>query len=150
MQVIMLSDLRHTGRRGEVVDVKPGYARNYLFPRQLAAPATAGNVAQFEQQRAKIEARLNEERQAAAEIGAKLEGLRIELVKRASENQTLYGSVTPIDIQEALDAKGFEIDRRMIDLAGGIKTLGEHEVRIDLHPDVVAQITVAVAAEATA
>lgn len=148
MQVIMLTDLRHTGRRGEIVDVKPGFARNFLFPREFAAPATEGNKRLFEQQRVKIEARLNEERQAAAEIGAKLEGLRIDLVKRASENQTLYGSVTPADIQEALAAKDFEIDRRMIDLTGGIKTVGEHEVRIDLHPDVVAQITVAVVGEA--
>lgn len=148
MQVIMLTDLRNTGRRGEIVDVKPGYARNYLFPRELAAPATEGNKRLFEQQREKIEARLNEERQAAAEIGAKLEGLRIELVKRASENQTLYGSVTSTDIQEALESKDFDIDRRMIDLGGGIKTVGEHEVRIDLHPDVVAQITVAVVGEA--
>ena len=148
MKVIMMGDVRHTGRRGELVDVKPGFARNFLFPRELAAPATPGNIKAFEQRRAKIEEHLNEVRQEAANLGAQLEGLRIDLVKRASENQTLYGSVTPADIHEALAERGFEIDRSVIDLTGGIKTVGEHEVRLDLHPDVVAQITVAVAGEA--
>jgi large subunit ribosomal protein L9 len=147
MKVILLSDLRHTGRRGQVVDVKPGYARNYLMPRKLAAPATAANLVWFEQQRAKIDARHAAERDSAAQIAARLIDVKLQIAKRASESETLYGSVTPTEIAEALAAKGYEVDRRQIDLAGGIKTLGDHTIRIDLHPEVIAEVAVKVVAE---
>jgi large subunit ribosomal protein L9 len=147
MRVILLSDLRHTGRRGQVVDVKPGYARNYLMPRKLAAPATPGNMGWFQQQRTKIDARHAAERDAAAQIAARLIDVKLQIAKRASESETLYGSVTPVEIAEALAAQGFEVDRRQIDLAGGIKTLGDHTIRVDLHPEVIAEVALKVVAE---
>ncbi|MEM1247318.1 MAG: 50S ribosomal protein L9 [Acidobacteriota bacterium] len=148
MDVILLSDLRHTGRRGEVVRVKPGYARNYLLPRGLAAPATEGNKKWFEQQRKKIDAAHAAERDEAAQRAAEIAGVTVEIAKRAGESETLYGSVTPGEIVEALEAKGITVDRRDVDLTGGIKTLGEHVVRIDLHAEVVAEVTVQVVPEA--
>lgn len=148
MDVILLADLRHTGRRGDVVSVKPGYARNYLLPRGLAAPATEGNRNWFEQQRKKIDAQHAEERDAAAQRAAEIAGVTVEIAKRAGESETLYGSVTPGEIVDALAEKGIEVDRRDVDLTGGIKTLGEHLVRIDLHAEVVAEVTVQVVPEA--
>lgn len=148
MKVILLSDLRHQGRRGEVVEVKPGFARNFLFPQGLAMVATAGNLKRFEQERKKIDLRHAAERAAAAEVAAQLAGVKITLAKRATEASTLYGSVTASEIAEALEAKGLQIDRRRIDLAGGIKTLGDHVVRVDLHSEVIAELTVTVVATA--
>jgi large subunit ribosomal protein L9 len=146
VRVILLSDQRHLGKRGQVVDVKPGYGRNYLVPQGLALEATHANVKFFEQQRAKIDAQHAKERAAAAEIAKTMEGLRVEIPKRVGETGTLYGSVTAGDVAEALEKKGFLVDRRRIDLEGGIKTLGDHPVRIELHPEVIAEVTVAVAA----
>lgn len=147
MRVILLSDQRHLGRRGEVVEVKPGYGRNFLVPQGFALEATPGNLKFFEQQRAKIDARHAKERDAAAEIAAKLAGLRLEIPKRVGETETLYGSVTAGDVAELLEKKGFTVDRRRIDLEGGIKTLGDHSVRVELHPEVVAEVTVTVVRE---
>ncbi len=147
MKVILMSDLRHRGRRGEVVEVKPGYARNYLFPQGLAREATPGNLKQFAQERKKIDLRHSAERQAAAEVAAAIAGLRLSLRKRAMETGALYGSVTASEVVEALAARGVEVDRRQVDLAGGIKALGDHLVRIDLHSEVVAELAVTVEAE---
>ena len=147
MKVILLNDQRHLGKRGEIVDVKPGYGRNFLLPQGLAMEATQGNVKVFEQQRAKIDARHAKERDVAQEIANKMAGLRIEIPKRVGETDTLYGSVTAGDVAEALEKKGYTVDRRRLDLEGGIKTLGEHPVRIELHPEVVAEVTVAVVRE---
>ena len=147
MKVILLSDQRHLGKRGEVVDVKPGFGRNYLVPQGLALEATHANIKYFEQQRTKIDAQHAKERDAAAGIAKQFEGLRIEIPKRVGETGTLYGSVTAGDVAEALEKKGFVVDRRRIDLEGGIKTLGDHPVRIELHPEVIAEVTVGVTAE---
>ena len=147
MRVIMMRDVLHTGKRGEVIDVKPGHARNYLIPQGLALPATPGNLQYFEQQRSKIDARHAKEREAAAAVAAELAGIRVTIAKRVGETETLYGSVTATEVAELLEAKGIEIDRRRIDLEGGIKTLGDHPVRIELHPEVVAEVTVTVVAE---
>ncbi|KAB2967898.1 MAG: 50S ribosomal protein L9 [Thermoanaerobaculia bacterium] len=147
MKVILLSDLRHSGRRGQVVEVKPGYARNFLLPQGLALEATPGNLKFFEHQKKKIEARHETERRSASDIAARIAGVRLALRKRAMESGALYGSVTAGEVVEALRAKGVEVDRRQIDLAGGIKTLGDHLVRIDLHSDVVAELAVTVEAE---
>jgi large subunit ribosomal protein L9 len=146
MKVILLSDLRHRGRRGEIVDVRPGYARNYLFPNGMALVANDGNLKIFEQERKKIDARHAAERQAAAEIAARIAGIKLSIQKRATESGTLYGSVNVSEIAEALAAKGVEVDRRQIDLVGGIKALGDHLVRIDLHSEIVAELAVAVVA----
>jgi len=147
MKVILLSDLRHQGKRGQVVDVKSGFARNFLLPQGLALIATPGNLKYFEQQRKKIDAKHARERDAAAAIAARLAGLKLSVAKRVGETQTLYGSVTATEVAEMLQAKGFEIDRRHIDLEGGIKTLGDHPVRIELHPEVIAEVVVTVVPE---
>jgi large subunit ribosomal protein L9 len=144
VKVILLSDQRSLGRRGETVEVKPGYGRNYLLPQGIALEATPANVKLFEQQRKKIDARHAKERDAAQEVANHLAGLQITIPKRVGETGTLYGSVTAGDVAEALEAKGVTIDRRRIDLEGGIKTLGDHAVRIDLHSEVMAEITVSV------
>jgi len=146
LRVILLSDQRHLGKRGEVVDVKPGFGRNYLVPQGIALEASHANIKYFEQQRGKIDAQHAKERDAAAEIAAKLSGLRLEIPKRVGDTGTLYGSVTAGDVAELLEKKGVVVDRRRIDLEGGIKSLGEHPVRIELHPEVVAEVTVAVVA----
>ena len=147
MKVILLSDQRHLGRRGETVEVKPGYGRNFLLPQGIALEATPGNQKLFEQQRKKIDAHHAKERDAAQEVANSLSGLQVTIPKRVGETGTLYGSVTAGDVAEALEAKGVTVDRRRIDLEGGIKTLGDHPVRVDLHSEVTAEITVSVVPE---
>jgi large subunit ribosomal protein L9 len=147
VRVILLSDQRHLGRRGEVVDVKPGFGRNFLVPQGLALEATNANIKLFEHQRSKIDARHTKERDAAQEIANRMANLRLEIPKRVGETDTLYGSVTAGDVADALEKKGFTIDRRRLDLEGGIKALGDHQVRVELHPEVVAEVTVAVVRE---
>ena len=147
MRVILMQDVLHTGKRGEVIDVKPGHARNYLIPQGLALLATPGNLKYFEQQRTKIDARHAREREAAGEIAAQIAGTRLTVAKRVGESETIYGSVTATEVAELLEREGISIDRRRIDLEGGIKTLGDHEVRIELHPEVVAAVTVTVVPE---
>jgi large subunit ribosomal protein L9 len=129
-----------------VVEVKPGFARNFLLPQGLALVATAGNLKRFEQERKKIDARHDAAKDAASAVAERIAAVKIELPKRAQENGSLYGSVTPGEIVTVLAERGIEVDRRQVDLAGGIKTLGEHQVRIDLHADVVAELTVTVKA----
>jgi large subunit ribosomal protein L9 len=147
LRVILLSDQRHLGKRGEVVDVKPGFGRNFLLPQGIALEATEGNIKYFQQQRAKIDARHAKERESAQEIAKRMGDLRLEIPKRVGETDTLYGSVTAGDVAELLEKKGYTIDRRRIDLEGGIKTLGDHPVRVELHPEVIAEITVSVVRE---
>jgi large subunit ribosomal protein L9 len=147
VNVILMRDRRDLGKRGEVVSVKPGYARNFLIPGGHALPATQANIRFFGEQREKIDAQHVKERDAAASVAAHLAGLTIEIAKRVTDAETLYGSVTASEIAEALAAKGMEIDARRIDLEGGIKTVGDHPVRINLHSEVVAELTVTVVPE---
>ncbi len=147
MRVILLKDQRHLGRRGEEVEVKDGFGRNFLLPQGAALLATDANRKYFEEQREKIEAMHVAEREEAQQVADTLSGLTLEIAKKAGETETLYGSVTATEIADLLESKGVGIDRRRIDLEGGIKTLGEHEVRIHLHSEVVAAITVHVVAE---
>ena len=140
MQVILMQDMRHAGKRGDIINVKPGYARNYLFPRGIALEATPGNVRYFQEQRKKIDARHEREVEAAQEVANDLGKLRLEIRKRVGESETLYGSVTATEVAELLAAQGAKVDRRRIDLEGGIKTLGEHTIRVEVHPEVVAEI----------
>lgn len=147
MRVILLKDQRHLGRRGEEVEVKDGFGRNYLVPQGIALIASEGNRKYFEQQRTKIEAVHERERDEALAVGEKLANLRLEITKKAGEGGTLYGSVTATDVAAELAAKGVEVDRRRIDLEGGIKSIGEHEVRVYLHSEVTAPIMVTVLPE---
>lgn len=142
MRVILLSDQRTLGRRGEEVQVKPGFARNYLFPQGLALEATKANRAYFEQQRAKIDARHARERDEAEAIKKQIEEISVNIAKRVGESGTLYGSVTPTAIADSLEEQGVTVDRRRLQLDGGIKSVGEHTVTIDLHPEVMAELKV--------
>lgn len=147
MRVILMQDVLHTGKRGEIVKVKPGHARNYLIPQGLALEATPANLKYFEQQKVRIDLRHERERDVAQEVAAQLVGVKLEIAKRVSESETLYGSVTATEVADLLEAKGIIVDRRRIDLEGGIKTLGEHPVRIELHPDIVTEVNLTVVAE---
>ena len=146
MKVILMSDLRHRGRRGQVVEVKPGFARNFLLPQGLALLASPGNIKRFEHEKKKIDARHDAALEVATAAAAGISAVKLELKKRAMETGTLYGSVSVADIVAALHEKGIDVDRRQVDLAGGIKTVGDHVVRIELHADVVAELAVDVAA----
>jgi len=147
MQVILLRDIRGTGERGEEVDVKPGYARNYLLPHGLAVEASDANRHWFEQEKQKIDVRIAQEREVAAEIARQIYDLRVEIAKKVGETETLYGSVTATEIAEALEQKGILVDKRKIDVGGGIKTVGDHHVNIYLHPEVTADLVVTVQVE---
>jgi len=144
MEVILRDHVENLGRRGDVVKVADGYARNYLLPRKLALPATEANRKVVDRQRKIADAREAEERSGAEAIAARLTALEIVLSRRVGEQEHLYGSVTSADIAEVLAAKGFEIDKRKINLAEPLKQLGEFTVPVKLHRDVVAQLTVKV------
>jgi large subunit ribosomal protein L9 len=147
MEVILREHVDNLGRRGEIVKVADGYARNYLLPRRMALLVTAGNKKQIERERARFEAREAEEKGAAETAAQRVAGLEIEIARRVGETEVLYGSVTSADIAEALQAKGFEIDRRKLQLPEPIKKLGEYDVPLRLHRDVVTQVKVRVVAE---
>jgi large subunit ribosomal protein L9 len=147
MEVILRDHVDHLGKRGEVVKVADGYARNYLLPRKLALPATEANKKWIERERKIAEARDQEERGAADAIATRLNVLDLTIARKVGENDQLYGSVTNADIAELLAKKGFEVDRRKILLPDPIKSLGEHTVPVKLHRDVTAQLRVRVAKE---
>jgi large subunit ribosomal protein L9 len=142
IEVILKEHVEHLGRRGEVVKVASGYARNFLFPRKLALAVTGENKRQIERERVKAEAREAEEIQGAQKVAASLEGLEVSIARRVGENNTLFGSVSTADIAEALAARDITIDRRKIQLGDPLKSLGDHPVAIKVHRDVTANITV--------
>jgi large subunit ribosomal protein L9 len=148
MEVILRDHIEHLGKRGEIVKVADGYARNFLLPRKLALPATDANRKWVERERKIAEARDMEERGAAEAVAARLNALELTISRKTGENDQLYGSVTNADIGELLAAKGFDIDRRKILLPDPIKTLGENTVPVKLHRDVTANLRVTVAKEA--
>jgi large subunit ribosomal protein L9 len=147
MEVILREHVDNVGRRGEIVKVADGYARNFLLPRKLALPATAGNKQRIERERAKFEAREMEERKVAEAVAARMESLELEIARRVGETDALYGSVTTSDVADALAAQGFEIDRRKVHLQEPLKRLGQFDVPVRLHRDVTASIKVKVVAE---
>ena len=147
MEIILRDHVDNLGKRGEVVKVADGYARNYLLPRKLALPATDANKKWIERERKIAEARDQEERGAAEAIATRLTALDLSVARRVGENDQLYGSVTNADIADLLKAKGFDIDRRKILLPDPLKALGETSVPIKLHRDVTAQVRVAVVKE---
>ena len=147
MEVILREHVDSLGRRGEIVKVADGYARNYLLPRKLALPVTAGNKKQVERERGKFEAKEAEERNVAEAVAERMGALEIAIARKVGETEALYGSVTTTDITQALAAKGFEVDRRKLQLAEPIKKLGDFEVPVRLYHDVTARIKVKVVAE---
>lgn len=147
MEVILREHVDNLGRRGEIVKVANGYARNFLLPRKLALAVTDANKRQIEREREAAEARDLEERSAAEAFGQRLAQAEIEIARRVGENNTLYGSVTSGDIAQALLAKGFEVDKRKIQLVESIKALGEVTVPVKIHRDVTTQVTVKVVPE---
>ena len=146
MEVILREHVDHLGRRGEVVKVADGYARNYLFPRKLALAVTTENRRQIERERAKAEAREAEEVKEAQGLRDKVEALELTAPRRVGENSVLYGSVTSADVADLLSARGLTVDRRKIQLPEPLKSLGDHKVAIKLYRDVVANVTVKVVA----
>jgi large subunit ribosomal protein L9 len=144
IEVILKEHVEHLGRRGDVVKVASGYARNFLFPRQLALVVTGENKKQIERERAKAEAREATEMVAAQALAAKLEAQPISIGRRVGENETLFGSVTAADIAEALAARDLVVDRRKIQLVDPLKTLGEHTVPVKLYRDVTASLKVTI------
>ncbi len=142
MKVILADDVRGLGHRGDTVAVKPGYARNFLFPQGLAWEATPANARRLTEEKKKYDDKNLREKAVAEEASRKIEGLRIAISKKAGEGDVLYGSVTPTEIADALGERGIEVDRRRIEVAEPIKRLGEHRVHVRLHRDVVAELTV--------
>ncbi len=145
MQVILLERIEKLGQMGDVVKVKPGFARNYLLPKRKALRATEENRKIFESQRAELEADNLKRRGEAEAVAGKLDGLSIVLIRQAGEGGQLYGSVTARDLAEALGREGIKIERSQVQLDKVIKVLGLHPVRIRLHPEVTATITANVA-----
>jgi large subunit ribosomal protein L9 len=148
MEVILREHVDHLGRRGDVVKVAEGYARNYLLPRKLALAVTDNNKRQIEREKKIAEARDAEEEAQAEAIAARLTQLDVEIARRVGENETLYGSVTSQDIAQALKEKGFDIDKRKIALDEPLKALGESSVPVKIHRDVTAQLRVKVVPQA--
>jgi large subunit ribosomal protein L9 len=147
MEVILREHVDNLGRRGDVVKVASGYARNYLLPRKLALAVNEANKRQIERERKNAEVRELEEKTQAEAFAARLAEAEISIARRVGEHDALYGSVTSADIAAALAAKGFEIDKRKITLAEPIKALGEVTVPVKIHRDVTAQVKVNVVAE---
>ena len=144
MEVILREHVDNLGRRGDVVKVAAGYARNYLLPRKLALAVTDNNKRQIDREKKIVEVREAEERSQAEAVAQRLAQVDIEIARRVGENETLYGSVTSADISSALQAKGFEVDKRKIQLPEPLKALGEATVPVKIHRDVTAQLRVKV------
>jgi large subunit ribosomal protein L9 len=147
MEVILREHVDNLGRRGDLVKVADGYARNYLLPRKLALLATDGNKKVIEREKVKFDVKEAEEQKVAQAVADRLATVEIEIARKVGETDALFGSVTNADIAEALAAKGFDIDRRKLHLPEPIKKIGEVEVPVKLHRDVVVKLKVKVVAE---
>jgi large subunit ribosomal protein L9 len=147
MEVILKEDVANLGHRGDVVKVAEGYGRNFLLPRKLALQATTSNKAVIEQMKASAARRSASEKAGAETLAAQLDALVLSFTRKSGENGHLFGSVTSADIAHELEVKGFEVDRRKIQLVEPLKAVGETSVAIKLHREVTAHVKVAVAAE---
>jgi large subunit ribosomal protein L9 len=145
MQVILLERVAKLGQMGDVVDVRPGFARNFLFPQGKALSASERNIADFETRKAQLEAQNLETRKEAQALADKLDGQRFIVIRQASDGGNLYGSVSTRDVADVATAEGFTIDRKQAIIRQPIKTLGLHEVEVHLHPEVMATVTLNVA-----
>jgi large subunit ribosomal protein L9 len=148
VQVILLERVEKIGQMGQVVDVKPGYARNFLLPQKKALRATKDNLAYFETQRSQLEAQNLARKSDAEQVAKKLDGLSVMVIRQAGESGQLYGSVTARDISDGITAAGFTVGRSQVVLERAIKTLGLHKQRVVLHPEVSVTVTVNVAQSA--
>jgi large subunit ribosomal protein L9 len=148
MEIVLLERVEKLGQMGDVVRVKDGYARNFLLPQQKALRATAANLKRFENERAQLETRNLEAKKEAEAVAAKLDGSSFIVIRSASEAGSLYGSVTARDAAEAATEGGFSVEKRQIVLDKPVKELGLHEMRVILHPEVSAKITINVARSA--
>ncbi|MCE9651076.1 MAG: 50S ribosomal protein L9 [Parvibaculum sp.] len=145
MQVVLLERVEKLGQMGDVVKVKDGFARNFLLPRKKALRATKENMVRFEAQRAQLEARNLELRSEAEKVQGKIEGLTIVVLRQAGDTGQLYGSVNTRDIADGITAGGFSVNRNQVALEHPIKSIGLHQVRVALHPEVSSTVTVNVA-----
>jgi large subunit ribosomal protein L9 len=148
MQIILQEDVEKLGNRGELVDVAPGYARNFLLPRKLGLEATPGNMKRLEKMRAAFAMKEATEKEAAQKEAAQIAGVSLTLTRKAGENDQLFGSVTSADVAEALAAKGFPVDKRKIALVDHIKAIGEYEIPVKLHREVIVNVKLTVDREA--
>jgi len=145
MQVILLQRIEKLGQMGQMVDVKSGYARNYLLPQKKALRATNDNVAFFEKQKTVLEATNLEKKKEAEHAASQMNDVSVILIRQASETGVLYGSVRNKDISDALDAAGYKINRAQVKITEPVKTLGIHAVKVELHPEVSIDVSVNVA-----
>lgn len=145
MQVILLERVAKLGQMGDVVDVKAGYARNYLLPQKKALTASAANIAGFEAQKAQLETQNLETKKEAEDMASRLDGQQFIVICQASDAGALYGSVTPRDAAEAATEAGFTVDRKQVSVEAPIKQLGVHNMFVRLHPEVSATIEINVA-----
>jgi len=145
MEIVLLERVEKLGQMGQVVNVRPGYARNYLLPQKKALRATKANLAFFETQKAELQARNLERRKEAEEVSSKMKGLVVIITRQAAESGMLYGSVNGRDISDAVTAEGFVIERNQVAINDPIKSLGLFDVRIILHPEVSVNVKVNVA-----
>jgi large subunit ribosomal protein L9 len=147
MQIILQEDIDKLGHRGDIVTVKPGYARNFLLPHKLAIEASTGNMKALERIRTSLAKKTATELEAAQKQASLLSGVELKFTRKTGENDQMFGSVTSGDVVEALAAQGFKVDKRQIHLGESIKTIGEHPVTIKVFRDVTAEIKVRVEKE---
>lgn len=145
MDIILLERVENLGQMGDLVKVRPGYARNYLLPTRKALRATKSNLTYFEKQRAQLETTNLKKRDEAQKAGAKVDGVRVILIRQAGDSGQLYGSVSARDVAESLAEEGFTVDRAQVQIDRPIKSLGLFDVRVNLHPEVHVTVTVNVA-----
>jgi large subunit ribosomal protein L9 len=150
MQIILQEDIEKLGHRGDVVTVKPGYARNFLLPRKLAVEASAGNLKAIEKIRASLAKKTATEVEAAQKHAAELNGVELRFTRKTGENDQLFGSVTSGDIAEALGAQGFKVDKRQIHIVDPIKALGDFPVTVKVFRDITAEVKIHVQKEGQA
>ena len=148
MEIILLERVENLGQMGDLVTVKPGYARNFLLPKGKAIRATAANREKFEADRAQLEAENLAKKGEADKVAEKMEGLTVQLIRAASEMGQLYGSASSRDIAQAITEGGFTVSKTQVDLNSAIKTLGLFPVRVVLHPEVAVEVTVNIARSA--
>jgi len=148
MQIILQEDIEKLGHRGDIVTVKPGYARNFLLPRKLAIEATSGNMKAVERIRASLAKKTATELDAAQKQAALLNGVGVRFTRKTGENDQLFGSVTTADIADSLAAQGFKIDKRQVQLKEPIRALGEYPITIKVFRDVTAEVKAQVDKEA--